>query len=80
VGCKAGDDVGMLYQGGEGRDVESARVPGVYALAIWDPGNDGFVGGTHVGHGGSGHEKMTCHARVQDGPGPYSIHVDIDRW
>ncbi len=35
---------------------------GVYALAIWEPGNDGFVGGAHVGHGGSGHEKMTCRA------------------
>ncbi len=22
-------------------------------LTIWEPGNEGFAGGTHVGHGGS---------------------------
>jgi hypothetical protein len=34
VGSKAGDDVGMLCQGGEGRDVVRARVHGVYALTF----------------------------------------------
>jgi hypothetical protein len=36
----------------------------VYALAIGEPGNYGFAGWAHVGHGGSGHEKMTSCARV----------------
>jgi hypothetical protein len=43
-------------------------VHGVYALAIRETSNDGFAGWAHVGHGGSGHEKMICCARVQDGP------------
>jgi hypothetical protein len=30
------------------------------------------------GHGVSGCEKMTCCARVQDGPCPYGINVNID--
>ena len=58
--------------------MESARVHGVYVLAIREPGNDGFAGWAHVGHGGSGHKKMTCCARVQDGPCPHGIHVNID--
>ena len=78
MGSKARDDVGVPCQGGEGRDVKSARVHGVYVLAIWKPGNDGLVGWAHVGHGGSCHEKMTCPATVQDGPCPYGIHVNID--
>ncbi len=78
MGSKAGDDVGVLSQGGEGRDVESACVCGVYMLAIWEPGNDEFVGGAHVGHGGSSPEKVTCHARVKDGRCPYGVHVNID--
>jgi hypothetical protein len=78
VGSKAGDDVGMLCRGREGRDVKGARVRGVYALAIWETCNDGFVGWVHVGHEGSSHEKVTCHARVKDGPCPYGSHVDID--
>ncbi len=38
---------GMIWAccaGREGRDIESARVRGVYALAIREPGNDGFAG------------------------------------
>jgi hypothetical protein len=68
------DDVGVLSQGRVGRNVKSAHVQGVYALAIWEPGNDGFVCGMHVGHGGS----VPCCARVKDGPCLYGIHVDID--
>ncbi len=59
MGSKAGDDVSMSSQGREGRDVESARVRGVYVLAICVLGNDGFVGGANVGHGDSEHEKVT---------------------
>jgi hypothetical protein len=68
----------MSSQGGEGRDVEHACVCGVYTLTIWEPGNDGFVGWVHVGHEGSSREKVTCCARVKDGPCPYGGHVDID--
>jgi hypothetical protein len=60
----------MLRQSREGRDIESARVCGVFPLAIREPGNDGFAGWAHVGHGGSGCEEMTCCTRVQDGPCP----------
>jgi hypothetical protein len=70
--------MGMLRQSGEGRDIKSACVCGVYALAIREPGNDGFAGWAHVGHGGSGSEKMTYCTRVQDGTCPYGIHVNID--
>ncbi len=51
---------------------------GVYALAIRELGNDGFAGWAHVGYGGSGYEKMTCCARVQDVLCMYGIHVNID--
>ncbi len=40
---KARDDVGMLCQGGKGRDVECTCVHGVYALAIWEVGNNGLL-------------------------------------
>ncbi len=39
----------------------------MYALAIWKPGNDGFVCGAHVGHGGSSLKKVTCCTGVKDG-------------
>jgi hypothetical protein len=68
----------MLCCGGEGRDVEHACVSGVYMLAIWEAGNDGLVGWAHVGHRGSGCEKVTYRARVKDGPCSYGGHVDID--
>jgi hypothetical protein len=45
-------------------NIESAHVHGVYALAIREPGNDGFAGWAHVGHGGSSCERVTCCARV----------------
>ncbi len=70
MGSEAGDEMCMLCQGREGRDVEHARVRGVYVLTIWETGNDGFVGWAHVGHGSSSHEKMICYARVKDGPCP----------
>ncbi len=70
--------MGMSCGGGEGRDIKSACVRGVYALAFGEPGNDGFTGWVHVGHEGSGREKITCCARVQDGPCLYGIHVNID--
>jgi hypothetical protein len=72
--------VGLLCCGGEDRDVERAHVRGVYMLAIWEAGNDGLFGWTHVSHGGSSHEKVTCLARVKDGPCSYSGHVDIDNF
>ena len=78
MGSQAGDDMGVLRQSGEGRDIESAHLCGVYVLAIRETGNDGFAGWAHVGHGGSGHKRMPCCARVQDGPCPYDIHVNID--
>ena len=68
----------MLCRGREGRDIKSARVCGVYTLAIRELGNDGFAGWVHVGHGGSSCEKVTCCARVKGGPCSYSGHVDID--
>jgi hypothetical protein len=37
-------------------------------LAIWETGDDGFIGCAHVGHGGSSREKVTYHTRVKDGP------------
>jgi hypothetical protein len=70
--------MGVSRRSGEGRDIKSARVCGVYVLTIRELGNDGFAGWTHVGDGGSGHEKMTCCARVQDGQCLYGIHVNID--
>jgi hypothetical protein len=78
MGSKARDDVGMLCQGWESRDVERARVGRVYALAIWEMGDDGLVDWVHVGHGCSSCEKVTFHARVKDGPCPYGGHVNID--
>jgi hypothetical protein len=41
-------------------------VHGVNLLAIREPGNDGFAGWAHVGHGGSGHEK---HDLLHQSPG-----------
>ncbi len=70
--------MGVSHQSREGRDIVSACVCGVYALAIREPGNDRFASWMHVGHGGSGYEKMTHCTRVQDGLCPYGIHVNID--
>jgi hypothetical protein len=78
MGGEGRDDVGVLRQGGEGRDVKHARACGVYVLAIWETGDDGLVGWAHVGHGGSSCEKVTCHAIVKDGPCLYGSHVNID--
>ncbi len=78
MGSKAGDDVGLLCCGGEGRDVKHAHVSGVHTPSTWEVGNNGFVGWAHVGHGGSSCEKVTCHARVKDGPCSHGGHVDID--
>jgi hypothetical protein len=75
---QARDDVGVSCQGWEGRDVERAHVRGVYVLAIWETDNDGLVGLAHIGRGGSSCEKVTCRARVEDGPCLYGGHVDID--
>jgi hypothetical protein len=68
----------MLCHGREGRDVERACVCRVYALTIWEAGNNGLVSWVHVGHRGSSHEKVTCCARVKDRPCPYGSHVYID--
>jgi hypothetical protein len=78
VGSKAEDDVGMLCQGGKGRDVECTCVHGVYALAIWEMGNNGLVDWMHIGHGGSRCEKMASCTRVKDGPCLSSSHINID--
>ncbi len=78
MGSKAVDDEGVSSRGEEGRNIKRAHVCGVYALAIWEMGNDGFVDLAHVGHGGSSCEKVTCHTRVKDSPHLYGSHVNID--
>ncbi len=78
MGSKARDDEGVSCCREDGRDVECARVCGVYVLAIWEADDDGFVGWAHIDHGGSSCEKVTCCARVKDGPCSYGGHVDID--
>jgi hypothetical protein len=77
VGRQVGDDVGVTSGRGECGNVQSTCVGGRDTFAIWQAGNDGFVGWDDVGHRGSCGEKMAGGAGVEDGPTFDGLHVQL---